>query len=84
MLLSSTNKRPVAKRRESAMSKTAGNKRDAFTFSLGGLTTIASFFPAPAVAHDRIRTPRDACARRAAGKKAEPRQRLDCEQTSTA
>lgn len=66
------------------MSKTAGNKRDAFTFSLGGLTTIASFFPAPAVAHDRIRTPRDACARRAAGKKAESRQRLDCEQASTA
>ena len=27
---------------------------DAFTFSLGGMTTIASFFPAPAIAHDRI------------------------------
>jgi hypothetical protein len=28
--------------------------RDAFTISLGGMTTIASFFPAPAIAHDRI------------------------------
>jgi len=28
--------------------------RDAFTFSLGGMTTIASFFPAQAIAHDRI------------------------------
>ena len=28
--------------------------RDAFTISLGGMTTIASFFPAQAIAHDRI------------------------------
>lgn len=28
--------------------------RDAFTISLGGVTTIASFFPAQAIAHDRI------------------------------
>ena len=27
---------------------------DAFTISLGGMTTIASFFPAQAIAHDRI------------------------------
>jgi hypothetical protein len=27
---------------------------DAFTISLGGMTTVASFFPAPAIAHDRI------------------------------
>ncbi|NGX15314.1 hypothetical protein [Wenzhouxiangella sp. XN24] len=66
------------------MSKTPGNKRDAFTFSLGGLTTIASFFPAPAVAHDRIRTPRGARTRSAAGESAEPRPRLDNEQASTA
>lgn len=66
------------------MSKTPGNKRDAFTFSLGGLTTIASFFPAPAVAHDRIRKPRGACTRCAAEESAEPRRRLDSEQASTA
>ncbi len=28
--------------------------RDAFTFSLGGVTTITSVVPANAVAHDRI------------------------------
>lgn len=28
---------------------------DPFTLSLGGLTTIASFTPAPAIAGDRIR-----------------------------
>lgn len=28
--------------------------RDAFTISLGGMTTIASFFPVQAIAHDRI------------------------------
>jgi hypothetical protein len=28
--------------------------RDAFTFSLGGMTTIASFTAAPAIADDRL------------------------------
>lgn len=37
----------------------AKRTRDAFTFSLGGMTTIASFFPAPAIAHDRINKVRD-------------------------
>ena len=37
------------------MSHRAENRRDAYTFSLGGLTAIASFVPAPAVAHDQIR-----------------------------
>ena len=29
-------------------------RRDAFTFSLGGMATIASVVVAPAVAHDRL------------------------------
>lgn len=29
--------------------------RDAFTLSLGGMTTITSFAAAPAIAHDRLR-----------------------------
>lgn len=33
--------------------------RDAFTFSLGGMTTIASFVAAPAIADDRINKIRD-------------------------
>jgi hypothetical protein len=37
------------------MSEKAGQKRDPFTFSLGGLTTVASFFPAPAVPDDQFR-----------------------------
>ena len=36
------------------MFKKAESGRDAFTFSLHGLTTIASFIFAPAVAQDRI------------------------------
>ncbi|MDJ0814505.1 MAG: hypothetical protein QNJ23_12330 [Woeseiaceae bacterium] len=36
------------------MFKKAASGRDAFTFSLHGLTTIASFTPAPAIAQDRI------------------------------
>jgi hypothetical protein len=32
----------------------AGSGRDAFTFSLHGMTTIASFTVAPATAQDRI------------------------------
>ena len=36
------------------MFNTAKPARDAFTFSLGGLTTIASVVAAPAVANDRI------------------------------
>ncbi|HSN52518.1 MAG TPA: hypothetical protein VLS87_08300 [Woeseiaceae bacterium] len=37
------------------MFKKARSGRDAFTFSLHGMTTIASFTLAPAVADDRIR-----------------------------
>jgi hypothetical protein len=33
--------------------------RDAFTFSLGGMTTIASFVPVMAIANDRINKVRD-------------------------
>ena len=33
--------------------------RDAFTFSLGGMTTVASFAFAPAIADDRINKVRD-------------------------
>lgn len=36
------------------MSKKANSRRDAFTFSLGGMTTVASFVAAPALADDRI------------------------------
>ena len=41
------------------MFKKAKVARDAFTFSLGGMTTIASFVPAPAIANDRINKVRD-------------------------
>lgn len=41
------------------MFKKAKVARDAFTFSLGGMTTIASFVPAPAIADDRINKIRD-------------------------
>jgi len=37
------------------MSNKTGRTRDAFTFSLGGLTTIASFVPAPAIPDDTFR-----------------------------
>ena len=33
--------------------------RDAFTFSLGGMTTITSFVAAPAIADDRLNKARD-------------------------
>ena len=36
------------------MIKKAGSGRDAFTFSLHGMTTIASFTLAPAIADDQI------------------------------
>ena len=36
------------------MFEKAKSGRDAFTFSLRGMTTIASFTAAPAIAHDRI------------------------------
>ena len=36
------------------MFKKANSGRDAFTFSLRGIRTIASFAPAPAIADDRI------------------------------
>lgn len=41
------------------MSKRTKTARDAFTFSLGGLTTIASFVTAPAIADDRLNRDRD-------------------------
>ena len=41
------------------MFKTAKLARDAFTFSLGGMTTIAAFVPATAIADDRINKVRD-------------------------
>jgi hypothetical protein len=37
--------------------------RDEFSLSLGGITTIASFAPAPAIAHDRLHQDRVAQAR---------------------
>ncbi|MDH3430209.1 MAG: hypothetical protein OEQ14_09375 [Gammaproteobacteria bacterium] len=36
------------------MSNKAKPARDAFTFSLGGISTISSFVAAPAIAHDRL------------------------------
>lgn len=41
------------------MLKTRKPARDAFTFSLGGIKTIASFVAAPAIADDRINKIRD-------------------------
>lgn len=41
------------------MSNTTKPDRDAFSFSLGGMTTIASFVVAPAIADDRLRQNRD-------------------------
>ena len=42
------------------MFEKAKRTRDAFTFSLGGMKTIASFVAAPAIADDRINKIRDA------------------------
>ena len=42
------------------MFEKAKRTRAAFTFSLGGMTTIASFVAAPAIADDRINRIRDA------------------------
>ncbi len=39
--------------------------RDTFAFSLGGMTAIASFFPAQAIADDRINRIRDEHVRQA-------------------
>jgi hypothetical protein len=36
------------------MSNKAKPARDAFTFSLGGISTISSFVAAPAIAHDQL------------------------------
>lgn len=47
------------------MSNKTGLARDPFTFSLGGLTTIASHVPAPAVANNRIRQARFGAEKRA-------------------
>lgn len=41
------------------MTKKAVPRRDAFTHSLGGMTTIAAFAMAPAVPHDRLHQVRD-------------------------
>ena len=46
------------------MYEKATSGRDAFTFSLHGLTTIASFTAAPAIAHDQLN---NAIARRLTG-----------------
>jgi hypothetical protein len=54
------------------MSLKAGTTRDSFTFSLGGLTTIASFVPAPVVADNRIRQERTE-------RKGRNRNRCDCD-----
>ena len=53
------------------MFKRAKVARDAFTFSLGGMTTISSFVPAPAIADDRINKVRDQ-------QQAAARQNRDC------
>jgi hypothetical protein len=37
------------------MSKKAVKRYDAFSLSLGGMTTVAGFAFAPAIAHDRLR-----------------------------
>jgi hypothetical protein len=37
------------------MMKKDKSARDDFTFGLGGLRTVASFAPVPAIAHDRLR-----------------------------
>jgi len=42
-----------------SMFEKAKSGRDAFTFSLGGMTTIASFVAVPAVADDQINRLRD-------------------------
>lgn len=41
------------------MLKKGPKAHDAFTFSLGGMTTVASFAVAPAIADDRINKVRD-------------------------
>ncbi|MGB5512099.1 MAG: hypothetical protein WBM87_10355 [Woeseiaceae bacterium] len=43
----------------------ANKARDAFAFSLGGMTAITSFVPAPAIADDRINKIRDERIRQA-------------------
>jgi len=45
--------------------------RDSFTFSLGGMTTVAPFTVAPVVEDDRINRIRDAQRSRAPGDSAE-------------
>ena len=40
------------------MFEKAKRETDAFSFSLGGMSTIASFTPAPAIASDRVRQAR--------------------------
>lgn len=51
------------------MFEKAGSGRDAFTFSLHGMTTIASFAPATAIADDRINKAWDERFRGPAGRR---------------
>ncbi len=46
--------------------------RDAFSFSLGGLTTVASFAAAPAVDANHLNRARDAARNRADGGRGRP------------
>lgn len=66
------------------MSNKAGNKRDPFTFSLGGLTTIASFVPVPVVADDQIRQSRTRRGLRTAQEKAAGRRQPEGESANAA
>lgn len=47
------------------MFRKANKARDAFAFSLGGMTAISSFAAAPAIADDRINKIRDERVRQA-------------------
>ena len=49
------------------MTSNAKPKRDAFTFSLGGITTIASFVNVQAVARDNVNKAIDKRLRQAEG-----------------
>ena len=63
------------------MFKKAKVARDAFTFSLGGMTAIASFVPAMAIADDRINKVRDAQQAAARENRDRGQQRLDYRQS---
>ena len=54
---------PTLRFGDKIMSDRTRSTRDAFTFSLGGMKAISSFIAAPAIAHDRINSARDARVR---------------------